>query len=86
MEAGATALLLVALLGTSSASSFYGDSISLAPLQSNADGTYKVQNITKHRAGSDSECSIKLKAGINPEASLARTKTNHKKFSVTIEV
>ncbi|XP_014884808.1 uncharacterized protein LOC106945565 [Poecilia latipinna] len=42
MEAGAAVLLLVALLGTSSASSFYGDSISLAPLQQNADGTYKV--------------------------------------------
>ncbi|XP_043960303.1 uncharacterized protein LOC122824126 [Gambusia affinis] len=41
MEAGAAALLLVALLGTSSASGFYGDSISLAPLQRNADGTYK---------------------------------------------
>lgn len=76
MEAGAAALLLVALLGTSSASGFYGDSISLAPLQRNADGTYKVQNIT-NRADSDSECSIKLKTRINPEASSARTKTNH---------
>ncbi|KAM4744348.1 uncharacterized protein FYW61_000454 [Anableps anableps] len=54
METGAAVLLLVALLGTSSASSFYGDSISLSPVQKNSDGTYKVT--FHHRQNGRNDC------------------------------
>ncbi|XP_035991730.1 CUB and zona pellucida-like domain-containing protein 1 [Fundulus heteroclitus] len=54
METGVAALLLVALLGTSSASSFYGDSISFSPLQKNQDGTYKVTFY--HRQNGRNDC------------------------------
>nr|XP_033495128.1 uncharacterized protein LOC117264894 [Epinephelus lanceolatus] len=42
MEAGAVALLLFALLGSSATLSFYGDSITFMPPHRNNDGTYGV--------------------------------------------
>ncbi|XP_037835879.1 uncharacterized protein LOC108250990 isoform X2 [Kryptolebias marmoratus] len=42
METGGFLLLLLGLLGGSSALSFYGNSISFMPLQRKADGTFKV--------------------------------------------
>ncbi|MEQ2315371.1 hypothetical protein AMECASPLE_021573, partial [Ameca splendens] len=54
METGAALLLLVALLGKSSAVSFYGDSISFSPLQMNTDGRYKVTFF--HRENGRNDC------------------------------
>lgn len=45
MEEGTIFLLLFALLGTASALSFYGDSISFMAPQKNSDGTFEVQNL-----------------------------------------
>ncbi|XP_071345849.1 zona pellucida sperm-binding protein 2-like [Trachinotus anak] len=54
MEAGALLLLLSALLGTASALSFYGDSISFMPPKKEADGTFRVTFY--HRQNGRSSC------------------------------
>ncbi|GAA6222947.1 uncharacterized protein LOC108894180 isoform X2 [Lates japonicus] len=54
MESGALFLLLVALLGTASALSFYGDSISFMPPQKKKDGTFRVT--LHHRQNGRSSC------------------------------
>uniref|UniRef100_A0A1A8D1G1 ZP domain-containing protein n=1 Tax=Nothobranchius kadleci TaxID=1051664 RepID=A0A1A8D1G1_NOTKA len=54
MEAGVILLLLSSLLGRSWTLSFYGDSISVMPLQKNSDGTLKVTFY--HRQNGRSDC------------------------------
>ncbi|XP_015252200.1 PREDICTED: uncharacterized protein LOC107098855 [Cyprinodon variegatus] len=54
MGAGAVLFLLVALLATGSAVSFYGDSISFSPPRTNRDGTYKVTFY--HRQNGRNDC------------------------------
>ncbi|KAG7481807.1 hypothetical protein JOB18_005707 [Solea senegalensis] len=55
MEPSAPAVLLVALLGTASAISFYGDSVSFMPVKKNKDGTFRVS--FSHRQNGRSSCS-----------------------------
>lgn len=45
MEEGTVLLLLFALLGTASALSFYGNSISFGTPKKHSDGTFEVQDL-----------------------------------------